>query len=76
MSTAYPISYGKKCIYTGSEHSIEIYVIDTSSHQLVLKEQYETVFGEGDEVSYRRLKDGKEGVISEKEYLEIYEEYT
>ncbi len=76
MGTAYPISYGKKCIYTGSEHSMEIYVIDTSSRQLVLKEQYETVFGEGDEVSYRRLKEGKEEMISEKEYLKAYEEYT
>lgn len=52
------------------------YVIDTSSHQLVLKEQYEIVFGGGNEVSYRRLKDGKEEIISEKEYLKVYKEYT
>jgi len=76
MGTANPVSYGKKCIYTGSEHSIEIYEIDTVDHELVLKEQYETVYGEDDEISYRRLKDGKEESISEEEYLKVYEEYT
>ena len=75
MGTAYPISYGKKCIYTASQHSWEIYVIDTSDHKLVLKEQYETVYGEDDEVSYLRLKDGTEEAVSEEDYLKIYEEY-
>ena len=75
MGTAYPISYGKKCIYTASEHSLEIYVIDISNQQLVLKEQYETVFDDTDQVSYRLVKDGKEEMISEKDYLKVYEEY-
>ena len=25
MGTAYPVSYGKRCIYTASEHSLQIY---------------------------------------------------
>ena len=75
MGTAYPISFGKKCIYTASEHSLEIYVIDTQNHQLLLKEQYEAVYGENDSVSYRRLKDGKEESISEEDYLKICEKY-
>lgn len=75
MGTAYPVSYGNKCIYTASQHSLEIYVIDIAKHQLLLKEQYETVFGEGDEVSYRRVKDGEEESISEEDYLKIYEQY-
>ena len=75
MGTAYPISYGKKCIYTASEHSLEIYVIDLSSHQLVLKEQYEAVFDDTDQVSYRLIKNGKEEMVSEKDYLKVYQEY-
>lgn len=76
MGTAYPISYGKKCIYTASEHSLEIYVIDLSNHQLVLKEQYEMVFDDdSDQISYRLVKDGKEEMLSEKDYLKAYEEY-
>lgn len=75
MGTAYPIAYGDKCIYTASEHSLEIYVIDTSEHELLLKEQYEAVYSENDEDSYRRLKDGVEETISEEDYLNAFEEY-
>lgn len=75
MGTAYPVSYGKKCIYTASEHTLEIYVIDAPNHRLLLKEQYEAVYGEGDEISYRRLQGDKEESIPEEEYLKIYEEY-
>jgi len=75
MGTAYPISYGKKCIYTASEHSLEIYVIDLSGHQLVQKEQYEVIYDETDRVSYCLIKDGKEEMISEEDYLKVYEKY-
>ena len=75
MGTAYPISYGKKCIYTASEHSLEIYVIEFSGHQLVLKERYEAVFDETDQISYHLRKDGEERIIPEKDYLKVYEEY-
>ncbi len=75
MGTAYPISYGKRCIYTASEHTLEIYVIDLSHQQLVLKEQYETVFGDTDQVSYRLVKNGIEETVSEEDYQKVYEQY-
>ena len=46
MGTAYPVSYGKRCIYTASEHSLQIYEIDTAKQQLSLKAEYEIIFDE------------------------------
>lgn len=76
MSTAYPISYGNKCIYAASHDRLNIYEIDTANHELKLKEQYITEYGDGDEIFYSRIKDGEEEVVYEKDYLKVYDEYT
>ena len=75
MGTAYPVSYGKRCIYTASEHSLQIYEIDTAKQQLSLKAEYETIFDETDRISYCCTKDGQEEMISEEAYAKIYKEY-
>jgi hypothetical protein len=75
MGTAYPVSYGKRCIYTASEHSLQIYEIDTAKQQLSLKAEYEIIFDETDRISYRCTKDGQEEMISEEAYAKIYKEY-
>ncbi|MCM1049989.1 MAG: helix-turn-helix domain-containing protein [Clostridiales bacterium] len=76
MSTAYPISYGNKRIYAASHDRLNIYEIDTANHELKLKEQYITEYGDGDEIFYSRIKDGEEEVVYEKDYLKVYDEYT
>ncbi|MCM1263564.1 MAG: helix-turn-helix domain-containing protein [Butyrivibrio sp.] len=76
MSTAYPISYGNKRIYAASHDRLNIFEIDTANHELKLKEQYITEYGDGDEIFYSRIKDGEEEVVYEKDYLKVYDEYT
>lgn len=41
----------------------------------MLKERYEAVFDETDQISYHLRKDGEERIIPEKDYLKVYEEY-
>lgn len=76
MSTAYPISYGNKCIYAASHDRLNIFEIDNTNRELKLKEQYITEYGDGDEIFYSRIKDGEEEVVYEKDYLKVYDEYT
>lgn len=38
MGTAYPVSYGKKCIYTASEHSLEIYKFDHKNKKWIVSQ--------------------------------------
>lgn len=75
MGTAYPVSYGKRCIYAASAHCLQVYEIDTAKQQLSLKAQYETIFDETDHISFRCTKDGQEEIISEDDYEKIYKEY-
>ncbi len=76
MSTAYPVSYGKKCLYTASNDSFEIYTIDSEKRELVLKTRYQAVYGEdGDDTYYCEL-DGVKEEISEEEFWESFEIYA
>lgn len=74
QGTAYPVSYGKKCIYTASQHSLEIYRFDHKNKKWVTS-QYEEIFDEEGNVSYRCTEDGIEEAVSEKEYQEAWEAY-
>ena len=74
MGTAWPVSYGEKCIYTASLHSLEVYRFDQKKKQWTTL-QYEENFGENGEAFYRRIEDGEAKTISEKEYLDAMEDY-
>ena len=74
MGTAYPVSYGKKCIYTASGHSLVVYTFDQKIPGWSMG-TYEESFDEDGNVSYyyRKEEDTKE--ISEKEYRAAWDEY-
>lgn len=74
MGTAYPVSYGKKCIYTASGHSLEIYSFEQKKKQWSTA-KYEEIFDETGNASYQYTKDGKTEVSSEKDYLEAMKKY-
>lgn len=74
MGTAWPVSYGEKCIYTASEHSLEVYRFDKKKKQWTVL-QYEERFDENGNASYQCIEDGKAETISEKEYLDAMEGY-
>lgn len=74
MGTAYPVSYGKKCIYTASEHSLEIYKFDHKNKNWIVS-QYEEAFDEEGNASYRYTEDGKAADVSEADYRKALEEY-
>ena len=74
MGTAWPVSYGEKCIYTASLHSLEVYRFDQKKkHWTVL--QYEERFDENGDASYQYIEDGETKTISEKEYMDAMEDY-
>lgn len=70
MGTAYPLTFGRQCIYTGSQNGLEIYEIDSTNHCLTLKTKYEAVYGEADGDVYRCIQDGEEAIISEDAYTD------
>lgn len=74
MGTAWPVSYGKKCIYTASLHSLEVYRFDPKKKQWTIS-RYEENFGENGEAYYRRIEDGETKTIAEKEYFDAVENY-
>ncbi|MCD8197686.1 MAG: M56 family metallopeptidase [Lachnospiraceae bacterium] len=74
MSTAYPVCYGEKCLYTASNSSFEIYVIDTEERALVTETQYKADYSEDDGVYYK-ITDGAE-IISEEEFWASFEIYA
>ncbi len=73
MSTAYPVCYGEKCLYTASNSSFEIYMIDTAERALVTETQYKVDYNEDDGVYYK-ITDGAE-IISEEEFWASFEIY-
>lgn len=74
MGTAYPVSYGKKCIYTASEHSLEIYKFDHKNKKWIVS-QYEETFDKEGNASYRYTEDGETETVSEADYRKAMEEY-
>lgn len=74
MGTAWPVSYGEKCIYIASEHSLEVYRFDQKKKQWTVL-QYEERFDENGDASYQCIEDGETKTISEKEYLDAMEGY-
>lgn len=74
MGTAWPISYGEKCIYTASEHSLNVYRFDRKKKQWTIL-QYEEGFDENGDASYQRTEDDKTTTILEEEYLDVMEDY-
>lgn len=74
MGTAYPVSFGEKCIYTASEHSLEVYRFEQKKKQWTVL-QYEERFDENGDASYQYIEDGETKTISEKEYLDAMEDY-
>ena len=71
MGTAWPVSYGEKCIYTASLHSLVIYRFDQKNKQWTVL-QYEESFDENGNASYRYIEDDETKTISEKEYLDAW----
>ena len=57
LGTAWPVSYGEKCIYTASEHSLEVYRFDQKKKQWTVL-QYEERFDENGNASYQYIEDG------------------
>jgi len=74
MGTAWPVSYGEKCIYTASEHSLEVYRFDQKGKRWTAL-QYEERFDENGNASYQCTEDGETKAVSEKEYLDAMEDY-
>lgn len=74
LGTAYPVSFGKKCIYTASQHSIEKYAFDKKMKGWTIG-RYEEVFDEEGNVFYQYTENGNTGEISEKEFKKAQEEY-
>jgi len=74
MGTAWPVSFGEKCIYTASEHSVEVYRFDPKKKQWTVL-QYEERFDENGNASYQCMEDGETKTISEKEYSDAMEDY-
>lgn len=74
MGTAWPVSFGEKCIYTASEHSLEIYRFDQERKQWTVR-QYEEWFDENGDASYQYTEEGETKTISENEYSDAMEEY-
>ncbi len=74
MGTAYPISYGDKCIYTASTHSLEIYAFDHQKRQWTLA-RYEEIFDPQGNVSFLYTENGLTETISEQEYLAAMKDY-
>jgi len=74
MGTAWPVSYGEKCIYTASEHSLEVYRFDQKKKQWTVL-QYEERFNENGDASYQYIEEGETKIITEKEYSDAMEEY-
>lgn len=71
MGTAWPISYGEKCIYTASLHSLVIYRFDQKKKQWTVS-QYEEKFDENGDASYQYIENDAAKTISEKEYLDAW----
>ena len=74
LGTAYPVSFGKKSIYTASQHSIEKYAFDKKMKGWTIK-KYEEFFDADGNASYQYTENGETSGISEKEYQKIMEEY-
>lgn len=74
MGTTLPVSYGEKCIYTASEHSLEVYRFDQKKRQWTVL-QYEERLDENGNASYQCINDGEVKTILEKEYLDAMEDY-
>ena len=74
MGTAYPVSCGERCIYTASEHSLEIYKFDRKGKRWVAS-RYEEVFDEEGNASYRYTEDGAAEDVSETDYQRAIDEY-
>ncbi len=71
MGTAWPVSYGEKCIYTASLHSLVIYRFDQKKKQWTVS-QYEERFDENGDASYQYIENDEAKTISEKEYLDAW----
>lgn len=74
IGTAYPVSCGERCIYTASEHSLEIYKFDRKGKRWVAS-RYEEVFDEEGNASYRYTEDGAAKDVSETDYQRAIDEY-
>lgn len=74
MGTTWPISYGEKCIYTASEHSLEVYRFEQKKKRWAVL-QYEERVDESGDTSYWCMEDGETKTISEKEYSDAMEDY-
>lgn len=75
MGTAYPVSYGEKCIYTASGHGLVIYTIDSKTHQLTVRSRYLVTYDEEGNAYYSCETDGMEQAISEEDFLAAFEDY-
>lgn len=73
--TAYPISYDDSGLYTASGHEIQRYEIDDRDGSLVLAEAVYETFDENGNVSYTRTKGGNTEAVSEKDYMDLVEDY-
>ena len=71
MGTAWPVSYGEKCIYTASLHSLVVYRFDQKKKQWTVS-WYEERFDDNGDASYQYIEDGEVKTISEKEYLDAW----
>ena len=75
--TAYPVSYGQRCIYTAGNHSVSKYVIDETTYQLICEQKDEVSYDADGNASYIRSYPGmdKEKSSTEKAYNKAIEAY-
>ena len=75
QGTAYPVSYGEKCIYTAAEHGVTVYEFDKKKLGWSTME-YEEVFDADGSASYICTgEDGVKQAVAEKDYLAVREAY-
>ena len=75
LGTAYPVSYGDKCMYTAGEHCVAVDEFDRKNLRW-RSSQYEETFDADGNASYMRTgEDGMKENVAEKDYLEVWEAY-
>ncbi len=74
MGMAYPVSYGKQCIYAASAHGLTVYTFDKKIPGWRMA-AYAESFDEDGNASYHYTKEENTNEISKKEYEAAWEGY-
>lgn len=74
--TAYPIAVDRTGIYTASGHSVERFIVDEVTNELVLAEAVNEIYDNDGNVTYEKEVAGVKTVSNEEEFMELFEDYA